>query len=79
MVNMAALQKVREMAGWSDALQVYSQFIFIFGEYLQETTQSYHATLNKNKSLIWICQDSKENPKNSLLASKIGLMELKAG
>ena len=53
--------------------------VFAFTSYLEQTTQSYHATLNKNKNVIWLCEDSKENPKDSLFGKKIGLVDLKAG
>ena len=78
-INEKAIEKLTECSEAEDSFKAYSQMVFSMTSYLEETTQSYHATLNKNKNVIWLCEDSKENPKESLFAKKIGLVDLKAG
>ena len=65
-INNKVLDRLDEWAR-ADPFEAYAQIIFYFCEYLQNTTQSYHATLNQDKMVLWICEDSKDQPRESKL------------
>ena len=77
-INLDLLKKL-EQSETHDPLEVYSELVFACCCYLQDTSQSYHATLNKSKNVIWISENPKDGAKVSQLGSKIGLPDLKAG